>query len=93
MAASVIDWSQIAAEIWRGSNIAGRREILESVCLNRTLTDATLVPTMRKLFDVLAEGLVSENSRGDKTAIELFLAGVRGWEAGLRRRLDDGKSK
>jgi len=33
------------------------------------------------------------NIRGDKTAIELFLAGVRDWEAGLRRRLDDGKSK
>ncbi len=26
-------------------------------------------------------------------AIELFLDGIRGWEAGLRRRLDDGKSK
>jgi hypothetical protein len=33
------------------------------------------------------------HSRGDKTAIELFLAGIRGWEAGLRRRMDDGKSK
>ena len=32
---------------------------------------------MRKPFDVLAEGLVSNNSRGDKTAIELFLAGIR----------------
>ena len=32
---------------------------------------------MRKPFDVLAEGLLSENSRGDKTAIELFLAGIR----------------
>src|SRR5262249_37699784 len=33
-------------------------------------------------------------SRGDKTAIELFVAGVRGWEAGLRRYLApsaDGK--
>jgi hypothetical protein len=30
--------------------------------------------------------------RGDKTAMELFIAGVRGWEAGLRRWLDDGKS-
>jgi hypothetical protein len=46
---------------------------------------------MRKPFDVLAEGLVANNGRGDKTAIELFMAGVRGWEAGLRRRLDDGK--
>jgi hypothetical protein len=33
------------------------------------------------------------SSRGDKTAIELFIAGVRGWEAGLRRQMDDGKSK
>jgi hypothetical protein len=26
--------------------------------------------------------------RGDTTAIELFIASVRGWEAGLRRFLD-----
>jgi hypothetical protein len=45
---------------------------------------------MRKPFDVLAEGLVSEKSRGDKTAIELFIAEVRGWTAGLERFFDDG---
>ena len=45
---------------------------------------------MKKPFDVLAEGLISKNSRGDKTAIELFLAGIRGWEAGLRRWMDNG---
>ncbi len=36
------------------------------------------------------EGLIGKelkSSRGDKTAIELFLAGIRGWEAGLRRRM------
>jgi hypothetical protein len=32
---------------------------------------------MRKPFNVLAEGLISENSWDDKTAIELFLSGVR----------------
>jgi hypothetical protein len=32
-------------------------------------------------------------NRDNKTAIELFLTGVRGWEAGLRRRMDDGKPK
>jgi hypothetical protein len=37
----------------------------------------TPVPTMKKPFDVLAEGLISKNSRDDKTAIELFLIGVR----------------
>jgi hypothetical protein len=31
-------------------------------------------------------------SRGDKTPIELFIAGIREWKAGVRRRLDDGKS-
>ena len=33
----------------------------------------TLAPEKKKLFGVLAEGLVSENSRGDKTPLELFL--------------------
>ena len=42
---------------------------------------------MRNPFNVLAEGLVSENCRGERTAIELFLAGVQGREAGLWRRL------
>ncbi len=29
-----------------------------------------------------------EQARGDKTAIELFLAGIAGWETGLRRQFD-----
>ena len=33
------------------------------------------VPRMRKPFDILAEGLLSENGGGNKTAIELFMAG------------------
>jgi hypothetical protein len=32
------------------------------------------------------------NNRDDKTPLELFLAGVRGWEAGLRRTFDGGTS-
>jgi hypothetical protein len=47
---------------------------------------------MRKPFDILAEGQLVPSSRGDKTPLELFLAGVRGWENHLRRRLDDGKA-
>jgi hypothetical protein len=46
---------------------------------------ANLVFATRKHFGLVAEELVSENSRGDWTPLELFLAGVRGWEAGLRR--------
>ena len=63
-----------------------------SVPLEHNNEAVTHVPEMRKPFDVLAEGLLSEKSRDDKTAIELFLAGIRGWEAGLRRKLENGKS-
>ena len=31
-------------------------------------------------------------SRGDKTPLELFIAGIWGWEPGLRRRMDGGTS-
>jgi hypothetical protein len=60
--------------------------------LSCTFDGVTLVPQIRKPFNVLAGGLISEKSRGDKTAIELFLTGIWGWEAGLRRKLENGKS-
>ncbi len=65
-AMALFDFAQNAAEMWRGSNNAVRREILDLVCLNRTLTDLTLVAPKRKPFDVLAEGLILKNSRGDR---------------------------
>ena len=39
------DWTQNAAEIWRGSNNRVRRDILDAVCLNRTLSDVSLDTT------------------------------------------------
>jgi hypothetical protein len=63
------------------------------VFLNCRLDGATLVPEMRKPFDMLVEGLLVHSSRGDKTAIELFIGGVRGWEAGLRHRMETARSK
>ena len=47
----------------------------------------TLIPTTTKPIDVLAEGLISEKSRGDWTLLELFLAGIQGWESELRQRI------
>ena len=70
---ALFDWTQTAAETWLGSNTAIRRQILDSVCLNRTLGDLNLNAKKRKPFDVFAEGLEIKNSRGDKTPIELFL--------------------
>ena len=62
-ALALFDWTQNAAEIWRGSNNRVRREILDSVCLNRTLGDVNLVATKRKPFDIFAKRLEIKNSR------------------------------
>jgi site-specific DNA recombinase len=62
---AVYDWSQKAAKIWRGSNTAVRRQILDSICLNRQVSDLTLVTTKRKPFDFFAERLDLKKSRGD----------------------------
>jgi site-specific DNA recombinase len=64
-ALALFDWTQRAADVWRGSNTAIRREILDCVCLNRILDDASLCLAKRKPFDVLAKGLELKNSRSD----------------------------
>ena len=43
--------------------------------------------TRRKPFDVLAEGLISKNNRGDWTALELFVSAVQAWPGAIRRLL------
>ncbi len=65
--------------------------ILEIVCLNCHLDGVNLVPLIRKPFDVLAEGLLPEKSRGDKTAIELFVAGLQGLPGTIRAILCSGR--
>ena len=65
LAVTLFDWTQRAADVWRGSNNAVRREILDAVCLNRCLNDVNLVLTKRKPFDEFAEGPFLKNSRGD----------------------------
>ena len=62
----VFDWSQNAADRWRGSNNPARREILESVCLNRTLTNVSLCAQKRRPFDILAKRPSFEKSRGER---------------------------
>ena len=66
LAAKVFELSQTLRSQWLTSDYAAKRRILEIVFLNCRLDDVTLVPTMRKPFDVLAEGLLSKESRGDK---------------------------
>jgi len=65
LAAKVFELSQTLRRQWLEADYAAKRRILEIVFLNCRLDDATLAFTIRKPFDVLAEGLVSKNSRGD----------------------------
>ena len=66
LAARVFELSQTLKQQWLTADYAAKRRLLEIVFLNCRLDDVTLVPTMRKPFDVLVEGLLSENSRADR---------------------------
>jgi len=66
LASKVFELSQTLRQQWLTADYSAKRRILEIVCLNCTLDGATLCPEMRKPFDVLAEGLISKNSRGDR---------------------------
>nr|WP_123784709.1 hypothetical protein [Pirellula staleyi] len=64
-AVKVFELSQALGAKWLAADIAEKRLLLEIVCLNLKLVDVTLVPEMRKPFDMLAEGLLISSSRGD----------------------------
>ena len=67
LAVKAFELSQSLEAKWVTSDYAAKRRILEIICLNWRLDDVSLVPVMRKPFDLLAEGLVLNNSRGDRT--------------------------
>jgi hypothetical protein len=69
-ALSVFDFSQNLAGLWRGSNFASRRTILECVSSNRLLSGASLVLVKRRPFDFLAERPFLKNGRGDWQNLE-----------------------
>ena len=66
LALKVFELSQALRQHWLRADYDIKRRILEIVCLNCRLKDATLVCQMRKPFDALAEGLISKDSRGDR---------------------------
>ena len=76
IAVKAFELSQSLREKWLTADYAAKRRILEIICLNWTLEGASLVPTMRKPFDLLAKGLLQKESRGDKTPVELFWDGL-----------------
>ena len=65
IAVKAFELSQCLMDKWLTADYAAKRRILEIVCLNFRLDNATLCPTMRKPFDMLAKGLLVQSSRGD----------------------------
>lgn len=66
LALKVFELSQTLRQQWVSADYATRRRILDIVCLNCILDGVTLVPTLRKPFDVLEKGMISEKTRGDR---------------------------
>jgi DNA invertase Pin-like site-specific DNA recombinase len=66
LAVKVFELSQMLSQKWLTADYATKRRIMEIVFLNCRLDDATLVPTIRKPFDILAEGPSVSSSRGDR---------------------------
>ena len=62
----IFDFSQKAANLWESSNITLKRDLLETLSLNRAVSDVSLCITKRKPFDMLAEQPKFEKSRGVK---------------------------
>ena len=66
IALKAFELSQTLREKWVTADYQAKRRLLEIVCLNFRLDGVSLVPTIRKPFDVLAEGLTSVEDRGDR---------------------------
>lgn len=63
----LVDWSQNVGDLWHGSNIAQKREILNLICLHRTSSDVNLVLTKTKPLDFFfTQRLPVLTSRGDR---------------------------
>lgn len=65
-AIKAFELSQNLRAKWFAADWAAKRRILEIVCLNWKLDGVSLVPSMRKPFDMLAEGLLRKESRGER---------------------------
>ena len=65
IAVKAFELSQNLRAKWFAADYVAKRRILEIVCLNWMLVGVSLVAEMRKPFDLLAEGLLRKDSRGD----------------------------
>lgn len=66
IAEKAFELSQSLTDKWLNASVQQKRQLLEIVCLNFSLDGVTLVPTMRKPFDILVEGPSVLLSRGNR---------------------------
>lgn len=66
IAIKAFELSQDVRAKWFAADWAAKRRILEILCLNWKLDGVSLVPEWRKPFDLLAEGLLTKDSRADR---------------------------
>jgi site-specific DNA recombinase len=66
LAVKAFELSQTLQNTWENADYPTKRRILEIVCLNCTLEGENAAFTVRKPFDMLAEGLDLRKSRGDR---------------------------
>jgi len=66
LALRTFELSQSMTEKWLTADSAEKRKLVEIVVLNFSLEGESLVPTVRKPFDMLVEGLKVPSSRGDR---------------------------
>ena len=65
-ALALFDFSQNLVNVWRRSNSAVKRNVLDCVSLNRSISDVTLVVEKRRPFGYLAERPFLKNGRGGR---------------------------
>ena len=66
LAVKAFELSQVLREKYVSADPLTKRLLLDIVCLNFTLDDVSLVPAIRKPFDVLAEGHLVQSGRGGR---------------------------
>ena len=64
LAEDIIELSQRLAEQWDTFSYPEKENLLRAVLLNCAMTAATLVPTYRCPFDIMAEGASVHDGRG-----------------------------
>ena len=91
LAARFLELMQTIRQQWLTADYPEKRRLLEIVFLNCILDGVTLAPTMRKPFDILAEGLVTEKVGVTRHRLNFFSGELRTGMPGYGGKLDGAK--